>query len=549
MGRHLALSRENTVDFTPGMICITGETGAGKSLIVDALALVLGGRADAGVVREGQARCEIAALFSLDDNSRARELLRELDLDQDEPSCLLRRTVSRDGKSRAYINGRAATAAGLREIGAALVSIHGQHASVKLMDNDQQLNLLDSFIGDEEARAAVHSAFNAYNVKRQELTRLSEEQKNIAAGYKMLRYELNELKTLDLGPGDYEQIAARFDQVMHQAQLTEALALGAQVLESEDHNVLELIRTAFTALDHVKKFDEKRIAPILDELNNALMALTDARELTADLLQSLEAVTPLELERRLSRIHELARRFGVDPSQLYLKQQELEARMERFAALKDEIAGLTEVVRQLRADYETAAARLSDIRCAGAKGMAERVTALIRTLAMPDGVFEVKVSVDHECKPRSQGRDGVEFLFTANFGQEVKPLGAVASGGELSRLALAIEALTSSNNSTPTIIFDEVDTGISGRTASAVGELLSKLGRDVQVITITHLPQVAARADTHFLVSKCTRDGEVSSYLELLDHQGRVEELARMMGGTVVTAATRQSAEQLLADR
>ena len=544
--KDFALSAKNTLDFNSGMTCITGETGAGKSLTVDALSLLLGARADANMVRTGAQKAELNAVFSIDRNEPAKKFLKEHELTSEDSSLMLRRVIGSDGKSKAYINDTPCTLAWLKEIGAMLVAIHGQHASIKLIDKSNQLKLVDEFGSLTAKVKSVDEAFNAYNVSRRKLQELADEQQQGAANYKNLKYELDALNKLDLKEGDYEQISQDYDSLQHQSQAQDAVSLALGVLENEEHNIIDIISARISDLSRVSVYAKDSIEPIIDDLSKAAEHLDLARDALNDLTLKANPELVEELSEKLSKCHEFARRFEVQPKELYKVKDRLEKDLEHFLSLKEQIAELTGNVKKLRDDYEEKCRELSELRQAAALRMSKEVSSKIKDLAMKDGVFIVNVVRDEDCRPRAGGRDDVEFLFSANLGETPKELGAVASGGELSRLALAIEVLTSSANSTPTLIFDEVDTGISGRTASSVGSLLRQLGQSVQVITVTHLPQVAASANQQFVVNKVQEGANVISKVCKLDTDGRIEEISRMMGGNVVTEATRQSALALL---
>lgn len=544
--KDFALSAKNTLDFNSGMTCITGETGAGKSLTVDALSLLLGARADANMVRTGALKAELNAVFSIDKNEQAKSFLKDHELTSEDGSLMLRRVIGSDGKSKAYINDTPCTLAWLKEIGSMLVAIHGQHASIKLIDKNNQLKLVDEFGSLSAKVKSVDEAFNAYNVSRRRLQELADEQQQGAANYKNLKYELDALNKLDLKDGDYEQISQDYDSLQHQSQAQDAVSLALGVLENEEHNIIDIISARISDLSRVSVYAKDSIEPIIEDLSKAAEHLDLARDALNDLTLKANPEMVEELSEKLSKCHEFARRFEVQPKELYKVKDRLEKDLEHFLSLKEQIAELTGNVKKLREDYEEKCRELSELRQAAAQRMSKEVSSKIKDLAMRDGVFIVNVVRDEECRPRAGGRDDVEFLFSANLGESPKELGAVASGGELSRLALAIEVLTSSANSTPTLIFDEVDTGISGRTASSVGNLLRQLGQSVQVITVTHLPQVAASANQQFVVNKVQEDSNVISKVCKLDTAGRIEEISRMMGGNVVTEATRQSALALL---
>lgn len=598
---NLALSVQAEVDFTAGMICITGETGAGKSLVVDALGLVLGAKADANMVRQGEKQLEVSGLFSIKYNPKVNELLQEygftderfeqdsaahaqnyngntqyqspiesIDSSYDysqvdtgvvadgqavgmenytheEQDLVLRRIVTCDGKSKAYINGHMATLTQLRELGEYLVAIHGQHASVKLMDEKHQLEIVDNYGKLKPLVNEVNQAFNNYSSLRQELFRISDLQKQGASTYKQDRYDLEELNRLSFQEGDYEELEAMFDRAMNQAQFSYILANFRNVVEGGDSNVISILRERLMELDKVKAFDPN-ISKIMENIEAAILHLDEGSNLADDLSNQTLQMSTTELEGKMSKAHELARRFSCLPKELYLMSDRIERKVNEFLGLKDTINKLTQEVKSARNLYEEQAKKLSEARVEVARDLALKIAQKITSLAMPDARFDITIHRDEECRPRLNGRDELCFMFSANLGQDLRPLAAVASGGELSRLALTIEVLTASVKSTPTLIFDEVDTGISGRTASAVGSLLHELGQYVQVITVTHLPQVAAKAHSQFVVSKSNEQGGVNSTIAMLNNEGRVEEISRMIGGSIITETTRKSAYELLHD-
>lgn len=598
---NLALSVQAEVDFTAGMICITGETGAGKSLVVDALGLVLGAKADANMVRQGEKQLEVSGLFSIKDNPKVNELLQEYGFNDErfeqdsaahaqnyngntqyqspiesidssydysqvdtgvvadgqavgmenytheEQDLVLRRIVTCDGKSKAYINGHMATLTQLRELGEYLVAIHGQHASVKLMDEKHQLEIVDNYGKLKPLVNEVNQAFNNYSSLRQELFRISDLQKQGASTYKQDRYDLEELNRLSFQEGDYEELEAMFDRAMNQAQFSYILANFRNVVEGGDSNVISILRERLMELDKVKAFDPN-ISKIMENIEAAILHLDEGSNLADDLSNQTLQMSTTELEGKMSKAHELARRFSCLPKELYLMSDRIERKVNEFLGLKDTINKLTQEVKSARNLYEEQAKKLSEARVEVARDLALKIAQKITSLAMPDARFDITIHRDEECRPRLNGRDELCFMFSANLGQDLRPLAAVASGGELSRLALTIEVLTASVKSTPTLIFDEVDTGISGRTASAVGSLLHELGQYVQVITVTHLPQVAAKAHSQFVVSKSNEQGGVNSTIAMLNNEGRVEEISRMIGGSIITETTRKSAYELLHD-
>lgn len=542
---NFVLSRHNVMEFAHGLTAVTGETGAGKSLTVDALNMILGARTDPSLVRQGCNKAEIEAIFSLDDSSNAQAFLKEHELDSDDQTLIIRRTLSADGRSRAWVNSKAVTLGLLKELGALLAAIHGQHASVRMLNLARQLQLLDGFGDLQDQVAKLASAFNSYNDKRVQLQKLSDEQKMGATVFKSIRADYEELCKLDLGPGDYENISKSFDDLEHQKELQQGFAEALVALGDEENSPYAVLQNAQNSLDAVAEFDEETAGGASKFIAEALEKIDAARSLIENNAeQSFE--DPHAIEEQLSKCHALSSRFKVDPAELYKQKDLLEQRLERFLSLKNEITSLTDEVRTLREHYEHEASELSKLRFEAAQKMSAEVSDEIRKLSMPDAVFKISIASDLNCRPRKEGRDEVVFLFSANRGQDPAPLDQAASGGELSRLALAIEVLTSRINDVPLLIFDEVDTGISGRTASAVGALLRKLGEKTQVFTVTHLPQVAASASSQFLVYKENSDEGVVSRVQLLDESGRIEEIARMMGGNSVNDDLRAGAKALL---
>lgn len=467
--------------------------------------------------------------------------------DDEDNALILRRVVSAEGKSKAYVNGHMATLSQLREISEYLVAIHGQHASVRLMDEKQQLEIVDNFGKLKDLVGKVNQAYTKYSSLRQNLTQLSEAQKIGAIEYKQDRYELEELKRLALNEGDYEELEARFDKAMHQAQFMYAVTNLFNLIEGGDSNITTMLRERQSELDKVKAYDPG-LNPLIDHLDGVLDSLHECSAMAEGLMAQDVELSTAELEERMSKVHELSRRFACAPQDLYLMTERLEQKVEKFLSLKDQINALTQEVKDSRQAYEQLCNELTTRRQQVASELAQQIGSRIKDLSLPDARFDIVLNRDDEGRPRLNGRDNLCFMFSANLGQDLKPLSAVASGGELSRLALIIEVLTASVKSTPTLIFDEVDTGISGRTASAVGALLKELGQYVQVITVTHLPQVAAKAHTQFVVAKYNEDGQVNSTISLLDGPGRIEEISRMIGGSVITDTTRRSAYELLHD-
>ncbi|MDO5351216.1 MAG: DNA repair protein RecN [Succinatimonas sp.] len=542
--RDFALSEKNTLDFDKGMSCITGETGAGKSLTVDALALICGQRAESSMVKKGASKAILEAVFSKIDESIVK-ILAISGIDCEDDNLIISRQIFVDGKSKAYINSHAVNLSLLKQITSSLVAVHGQHASISLLDADNQLRLVDEVGKLGSLREKLNEAFSRYNQERAYLSELSQQQKDGALQYKNWRHDLELLRNLNLSQVSYETVSERYDELQRLLKSSDAVALALASLDNDEHNIIDIVAHR---LDDLKALGsrEGNLGLVIDNFTEALKSLDAARIALMGVNTEVSPELLSKSEQELSLYHELARKFSVPPERLYTVEESLSENIEQFLALKDLIAAKTIEVKALRDEYEKLSLELSEKRQLASVKMSEAITLKIRKLSMPEGQFEVQIVRNETIRPRKNGRDEVSFLFTANRGQALQNLGMVASGGELSRLALALEELTASENSIPTLIFDEVDTGISGRTASAVGSLLKELSKQVQVIVITHLPQVAACADSHFLVVKENTQDSTYSEVRLLNRQERIYELGRMMGGNVVTEATLAGALALL---
>lgn len=543
-----ALCDENTLEFSSGMICITGETGAGKSLTVDALGLICGQRAEASMVKTGAEKAEIEAVFTFD-SGILKSILDEAGIESDDNTIIIRRQIFKDGKSRAYVNSHVQTLSFLKLISPYLVSINGQHAGMRLLDEKFQLNILDEMGNLAPLRKQLNQAFENYNKERSHLSELAKKQQEGALLYKSRLHDLKLLRALKPDPDSYEEVSKKYDELQSLVRSQDAVSLALAALDNNEHNVIDIIASRLNDLKVVSSPDNAPLNEVSSLFTEALRNLDKARILLGTVNTDVSPEVLASCEEKLSTYHNLARKFSVTPGDLYKVSKTLEEQLSEFLSLKDEIEKLTSVVKNLRDEYEKLSVNLSQMRLNAAQKMSQAVTEKIHELSMPQGQFKVELKRDEESRPRRDGRDDVSFLFTANLGEPLQVLGTVASGGELSRLALAIEVLTASKSSVPTLIFDEIDAGISGRTASCVGVLLHELSSKLQVLTVTHLPQVAACADSHFLVVKENTENSVRSKAKLLNHDERVYELGRMMGGSIVTKATLEGALALLNER
>jgi len=532
------------LEFPPGFTVLTGETGAGKSILVDALAMVLGERADAIVVRGGAERAEIAAEFGMDDRPEITRWLKENDLAGDDGALLMRRVVEASGRSRGFINGHAATLAQLRQLGERLVDIHGQHEHQSLGRTTAQRELLDGFGGLAAAAARVAQLYGAWQQRRASRTAFESNAAAFAAEREQLEWQVRELEGLKFSADEWLELTAEHARLAHAASLIEAARLGVEALSGEENSVLAQVNAVSARLGNLLDYDAG-LKDILDLLEPARIQLQEAVYALRRYGERLELDPQRlrEVEARLDAIQAAARKYRVQPEALPGK---LEASRARLRELGE--GGDAEALRKLEDEAHAAclaeAAKLSAGRKKAARKLAEQVTAAMQDLAMAGGRFEVGLHAETELA--AHGSESVEFLVSAHKGIAPQPLAKVASGGELSRLSLAIQSVASRVAQVPTLIFDEVDAGIGGRVAEIVGRMLKQLGARHQVMCITHLPQVAASADQQWQVVKTTVNGKVLSRVTVLDRGQRVEEIARMLGGVKITETTRKHAAEML---
>jgi DNA repair protein RecN (Recombination protein N) len=540
------------LEFDSGFTVFSGETGAGKSILIDALALTLGARADAGVVRTGQARADITAGFAthdqvarwLDDQALAADANGDGD-GHDERTVMLRRVVDANGRSRAFINGTPATLAQLREVGEMLVDIHGQHAHQLLMRPDAQRELLDTHAGLAAATAGVTRAYRAWRDAAHALELAQTRDRELQLERERLAWQLAEFDKLAPQPGEWEEIGAEHRRLSHSANLIEGVRGALDALSESDGAMIAQLSSIVSKLRDLADIDPA-LTDTLASLEPAEIQLQEAAYSLTHYAQKLE-LDPARLaqvESRLDALHSLARKFRLQPETL---PEEHEARRAQLAALDAaaDLDALRAAEAKAKDAYMTEAKQLSKARAKAAQALGAAVTAGMQELSMAGGSFEAALVPLAVGGP--QGLEQIEFRVAGHAGVPLRPLAKVASGGELARISLALAVIASTASLTPTLIFDEVDTGIGGGVAEVVGRLLHQLGRDRQVLCVTHLPQVAARGDHHFQVAKRgdTNGGTVSTVTPL-DKASRVEEVARMLGGLEITATTRKHAKEML---
>ena len=531
------------LEFAAGFSVLTGETGTGKSILIDALALALGVRGDAGVVRQGARQAEISADFDVP--AEMRDWLVDNDFASEEGACLMRRVIDASGRSRAFINGRGATLTQLREAGRFLVDIHGQNEHQSLNRADAQRALLDSHAGLGGEAAAVRDAFAHYARLRDALAEAQNNARRLADERERVAWQVEELDRLAPQEGEWDEVQKEHTRLAHAASLIEGARSAIDTLSEGDGAVQATLAAVAARLGVLADYDAA-LRNIADELEPAAILVQEAARSLAQYLRRAE-LDPERLaivERRVEALHAGGRRLRVAPGELHQEHARARERLGQLTLAADLIA-LDAEVRRAHASYISLAKGLSAARTKAARKLAGLVTAAMQELALSGGRFGI--GLDALDAGGAHGLERIEFLVAGHAGVDPRPLAKVASGGELSRIALALSVITSRAASVPTLIFDEVDTGIGGAVAEAVGRQLKNLGRERQVLCVTHLAQVASQADAHWQVAKDTTGGRPVSTVAVLDRGGRIEEIARMLGGAEITATTRKAAREMLA--
>ncbi len=529
------------VDLDAGMTCITGETGAGKSIMLDALGLCIGDRADSRAIRPGAPRTDIAACFDVSLNTRAQVWLSERDLEA-AGDCILRRTITAEGRSRAYINGSPATLSDCADLGQLLVDIHSQHAHQSLLRRPVQRSLLDTYAGAETLIVEVSETAQRWRVLQEEYSRLAGQSQESDARRALLTYQIEELETLNPQPGELEALEAQHKLLANAAYIIESANDIAAGCEAQRDQLARLVQLAN---------DERMTGSATDNLRellqSALIQLDEAQAETSRFAASVE-LDPEGLraaEERLSALHDLARKHRVQPDALHELLATLQGELESLAGGTEQLTSLEEALGDTALAWRTHARALSRRRREAAVLLAQRVMVTLNDLAMTKCIFEIALIPFKDDNPDPRGAEDIEFLIATNPGTTPGPLNKVASGGELSRISLALQVVAADTATSPTMVFDEVDVGIGGGIAEVVGDLLRTLGKRSQVLVVTHQPQVAAKGHQHLLVTKTGEDA-VHSELTLLDGESRIEEVGRMLGGAKLTDSTLAHAREML---
>ena len=546
---NFAIVRQLEIELAKGMSVITGETGAGKSIAIDALGLCLGQRIETSMVREGQERAEICASFSIEPTNPAYQWLQEQELlDPDNPSdCILRRVINADGRSKAFINSTPVSASQLKEIGQYLIHINGQHASQLLLKNDYQLQLVDTFAHHHDLLAQMREDYRAWKNLQTQVKTFQQKVTENEAKKQLLQYQVEELDEFALRPNEYLELEEDQRRLSNSEQLTQLSQSALQLLsENETVSIDSMLYRATQYIDELSELDP-RYASVQTMLNDALIQVQEATSEVQHLASHIEQDPMLlqEIEQRLGQALQLARKHNVKPEELVEWHQKLKAEL---TALLDFSESEERLILEEKAAFEKmqhTAKQLHESRCQAAGKLAQQVTDSIKGLAMENAEFFIEVNSDLT-KVASNGADNIVFTLRSNLGQQAQPLAKVASGGELSRISLAIQVLTSDQSAIPTLIFDEVDVGISGKTASVVGKLLRQLGDKCQVLCVTHLPQVACHGHHQFNVEKFTVDDKTETKMTALSQEERVPALARLLGGSEITELALANAQEML---
>jgi DNA repair protein RecN (Recombination protein N) len=544
---NFAIVEALSVDWKPGMSTITGETGAGKSIAIDALAFCLGERSDAGNVRADKDKAEVDATFDIRTLPMAQSWLLKNDLNNDD-DCILRRSVNASGRSRAFINGKSVTLAQLKSLGQHLIAIHGQHAHQLLAKSDYQRRLLDGYANHPHLLSAVAESFKGWRRLTKQRDELLALKAQGDASRQLLEYQVQELDEFDLQSGEFEEIEQQHKRLNSGDELSMTCAsVLEQLYDNDDHSVSQLLQSAAKKVEDLAMVDGS-LTSVSDMLAEAVVQVEEATSELRQYSDRIEIDPKLlhELDERLSMAINLSRKHSIEPNAIPDRHSQLAEELKKLASNIELLETIDADVDRLLSVYKSDCKALTKSRKKHGKTLAQAITDSMKTLNMPDGLLSINIDTAQESLGEL-GADEVHFNVTTNPGQPLQPLGKVASGGELSRISLSIQVIVAQQETTPTLIFDEVDVGISGGTATIVGKLLRQLGETTQVISITHLPQVASQGHQQFRVNKYVKNKQTSTSMQPLTKTERIEEIARLVGGENISTHSRANAQELLA--
>ena len=544
--RNFAVIEELDIPFNHGMTVFTGETGAGKSIMVGALGLVLGDRSDSGIVRAGCERTEITAIFDIEDDNEIRSVLAEQEIDCDD-ELILRRVINKDGRSRAYVNGSSVPAQLLRSLGECMVDIHGQHAHQSLLKADVQRNLLDEFGNHPQQLNEVKDAWKIWNANEIELQALSGDNRDHDAQIELLQYQIQELQALDPGESKFSEIEKEYGKLANANRLLEVCQQTLQQLSEDERSTQSQISHNLDELQDIQKFDPS-LTTVIELLNGASIQIGEASDELRHYLDRLE-LDPERLkmvEELLSAFHDMARKHKIQPEALGDHLATLEDELHKLENSEARFKELIALQQSSVDNYRKVARKLNQCRQQASKILSLDISKKLNDLGMPGGNFSIEVNEIEKDTPLQNGMNKIDYLVSLNPGQPLQPLSKVASGGELSRISLAIQVTGSKDKGIPTLIFDEVDSGIGGGVAEIVGKLLHSLSDKRQVFCVTHLAQVASQGDHHLQVAKATHAGTTLTRVGELNDEERIDEIARMLGGVKITEQTLAHAKEML---
>lgn len=545
---NFAIVRHLNLELSEGMSVITGETGAGKSIAIDALGLCLGYRSESSMIRNGADKADITATFQMQPNSPAYLWLKEHELLDEENSyeCILRRMINLEGRSKAFVNNRPLPISQLRELGQYLIHLNGQHAPQLLLKSEYQLELVDNYAGIHNLLGKMQEQYNKWRKLHQQVKNFRQQCKENEARKQLLQYQVDELDEFDIKEGEFEEMEETHTRLSNSEELTEMSQSVLDLLSDDNSNADSLIYNAIRYLEDLVDVDANYQSS-LDMLNEALIQVQEASSEVRALADSIEQDPELlaEFDERISRAMSLAKKHYVSPNELWQHHSVLQDELQKLVDFEDNEDQLIADEKKAYRECVALAEQIYQERVSAAQKLAEQVTSQVKALSMENGKFYIDIQHDVK-KLTPNGADFVEFNLRSNLGQNAQPLAKIASGGELSRISLAVQVLTANKLSTPTIIFDEVDVGISGIAATTVGRLLRQLGNKCQVLCVTHLPQVASHGHQHFNVQKYVKDNQTETQISLLSEQERVNALARLLGGSKITDAVLANAQEML---
>ena len=546
--RNFAIVEQLELDFSTGMTAFTGETGAGKSILLDAIGLILGDRADKDTVRHGSDKAEVTCSFDISNIKPAKEWLEDNDLLSDEDECSIRRVISSEGRSKSYINGSPAPLQSLKQLGEMLVNIHGQHEHQSLTKKNAQREILDEYAQNQPVLKELQGIFLSYTDIKSELDTIKHNNESAIERSEFLRFQINEFDSLALMENEYENLSEEHKLLANAGKISSVGQQVSQILtENEQFNTNGMLSQAISLIASLD-LEDKKLEEVTELLNSAQIQIDEAASELGSYIENID-LDPARLtfvEDRIATILDMARKHHCDPSELLAKHESLQKELESLENAEQITEDLERKLKDLKEQYQQMANELSKVRATKAKELSDKISESMNELGMSGGVFQVSVTNDDANEPQRFGSDNIEYLVSANKGQPLKSLGKIASGGELSRISLALQVAAANSIKIPTMIFDEVDTGIGGGIAQVVGNKLRQLSGGRQVFCVTHLPQVASCAHHHLKVEKNSDEKTTRTNINPIAENSRIDEIARMLGGVNITENTLNHAREMI---